>query len=778
MKTKHSQSKAKVALDIRNSTPDWSSFQPPQAKSDSPNVLFIVWDDTGIAAWECFGGLIETPQMDRISSKGLRFTNFHTTALCSPSRSCFLTGRNHHMNNMAAITECATGFRGKSGLVPLENGMLSEILLEDGYSTYCVGKWHLTPETELSMASSHRTWPLGRGFERFYGFLGAETNQYFPDLVYDNHQVDPPKTPEQGYHLSKDLVEKTIQFIQDGNQIAPDKPWFTYLAFGANHAPHHVPKEWADKYKGKFDMGYEKYREVVLDRMKMLGIFSKETKLSEINPWPAPEVITPDDIVLPWENLSSDQKRLFTRMAEVYAGFCSYTDHQLGRLLDYLESSGQLENTLIVVVSDNGASGEGSPNGSVNENKIANDWPDDLQENLKKLDLLGSPDTYNHYPTGWAWAFNTPSKMFKRFTLEGGIADPLIIAWPKKMKQVAGQLRDQYHHAIDLMPTIMECLDVESPAYIKGVPQSEIQGVSMCYSFENPNAPTTRITQYYEMLGTRAIYHHGWKAVARHGAISDKGHFEEDIWELYHIAEDRSETTNLAKEHPEHLRMLIALWYVEAGKNHVFPLDDRTPLKILGTERPSLLRHRANYTYYPNTAEIPEAVMPNIRNKSFQFQVCLLIENKDASGVIFSHGSRFGGHALYIKDSKLHYVNNFLGIEEQHFTADQLITPGEITFTVEFRKTHEDPPNTAHGELTLSMGKTILTKGKMRTQPGKFSISGEGFVVGREKSDAVSSKYEPPFYFHGGKIKQVIVTPMGTDSGIKESEAKYIFRAA
>lgn len=396
MNQHNTRSKAKVSLDVRDSKPDWTPFQPPQAKEGSPNVLYIVWDDTGIAAWDCFGGLIETPNLARIANQGLRYTNWHTTALCSPSRACFMTGRNHHMNNMSVITEAVTGFRGSSGVIPPENGMISEILVDQGYSTYCIGKWHLTPQTESHMGASHRTWPLGRGFERFYGFLGAETNQWYPDLVHDNHQCELPSSPEEGYHLSKDLVDRTIRFIQDGNQITPDKPWFTYLCFGANHAPHHAPKEWADKYKGKFDMGYEKYREIALAKMKSLGVVPKDTQLSPINPWSAPEVITKDDLALPWNSLSEDQKRVFCRMAEVYAGFCSYADYQLGRLLDYLEESGQFDNTLFVIVSDNGASGEGSPYGSVNENKFANQWPDDLRENLKMLDQLGSTMTYNH----------------------------------------------------------------------------------------------------------------------------------------------------------------------------------------------------------------------------------------------------------------------------------------------------------------------------------------------------------------------------------------------
>lgn len=778
MKKVDKRPKAKVTLDVRDSKPDWRPFQPPIAKEGSPNVLYIVWDDVGIAAWECFGGLIETPNIDRIAKKGLRYTNWHTTALCSPSRSCFMTGRNHHMNNMSVITEASTGFRGSSGVIPPENGMISEILLENGYSTYCLGKWHLTPQNESYMGASHRTWPLGRGFERFYGFLGAETNQWYPDLVQDNHQIEPPASPEEGYHLSKDLVDRAIQFIQDGNQVAPDKPWFTYLCFGANHAPHHVPKEWADKYKGKFDMGYEKYREITLEKMKSMGVAPKDTKLSPINPWPTSEVITEADTVLPWISLNDDQKKVFSRMAEVYAGFCSYTDHQLGKLLDYLETSGQFENTLFIVVSDNGASGEGSPYGSVNENRFANQWPDDLQENLKMLDALGGPLTYNHYPTGWAWAFNTPAKMFKRYTLEGGIADPLIISWPKKMKKAGGELREQYHHAIDVMPTIMECVDVEAPAFIKGYPQSEIQGISMGYTFDKAKAPSERTTQYYEMLGSRAIYHDGWKAVSRHGPLSGTGHFPEDKWELYHYEKDKSESTDLAEKYPDRLRQMIALWFVEAGKNHVFPLDDRTPLQILLSDRPDVTKPRDEFVYYPNTSEIPEDVAPNLRNKSFRIEARLSIETPDAEGIILAQGSKFGGYALYLKDRKLHYVNNFIGIEEQHFTSNEDVGTGDHSIVVEFEKTSEHPKFTANGTLSMSIDKTSVAKGNMRTQPGKFAIAGEGLTVGRARADAVSSDYKPPFEFRGGNIKSVVIRPIGTDAVDVETEAKMKFSAA
>jgi arylsulfatase len=760
-----------INLDVRDSKPDWEPYQPPKAKKDAPNVLYIVWDDTGIAAWDIYGGMIEMPNMKRIADKGLRYTNWHTTALCSPTRSCLLTGRNAHMNAMACITEGASGFPGSNAFIPRENGMLSEILVENGYNTYGLGKWHLTPETEMSMSSTKRSWPTSRGFERFYGFLGAETNQWYPDLTYDVHFTNPPYAPEQGYHLSKDLVDKAIEFIQDGQQINPDKPWLMYLAFGANHAPHHSPKEWADRYKGKFDMGYEKYREIVFKNQKDMGLIPSDTELSPINPWPWPEIISEEDQVLPWNSLSDDQKKLFSRMAEVYAGFSSYTDYEFGRLLDYLEASGQLENTLIVVVSDNGASGEGTPNGSVNENKFFCGWPDDLQDNLKMMDELGSPSTYNHYPTGWAWAFNTPYKMFKRYVLEGGIADPCIIAWPKSMKRIAGQVRDQYHHCIDIVPTILDCLGIAPPNEIGGFTQSPIQGTSMRYTFDNPNAPDTRRTQYYSMLGTRAIYHEGWKAVARHGAISGKGHFMDDKWELYDINKDRAEVHNLADQNPERLRELIGVWFAVAGRNNVFPLDDRTAPEIMMSERPMETSPRNSFIYFPNTSPLPQGIQPIIVNRSYSILANMEIDTEEAEGTIFSMGSRFGGHVLFVKDRKLHYIYNFLGIEEQKIVSSVNVPTGPVVLGAEFSKESENPKNVANGTLRLYFNNEVVGEGQIRTQPGKFGISGP-LTVGRSGPDAVSSEYQAPFPFSGGKVMRVSVNLTGEHYIDIETEAK------
>src|SRR4249919_2855705 len=486
--------KGTINVDIRDSEPDWEPFEPPKAPDGAPNVLYIVLDDVGFSAMSNYGGPIETPNIDRIVDAGVRYTQFHTTALCSPTRSCFLTGRNHTRNSMACITEAAIGFPNASGTIPPENGMLSEILGERGWNTYMVGKWHLCPTDEMNLAATRRNWPSGRGFERWYGFLGAETNQWYPDLVYDNHMVDQPRTPDEGYHLTDDITDKALEFIRDAKAIAPEKPFFLYYAPGACHAPHQAPKEWIDKFKGRFDMGYEAIREQTLANQKKLGIVPADTELPEINPIGDATRTGPEgkpfpmlDVTRPWNSLSADEKRLFARMAEVYAGFLSHADAQIDRLLDYLEETGQRENTMVIVVSDNGASGEGGPDGSVNEMLFMNGIPDDIETNLAMLDDLGGPKTYNHYPNGWAMAFNTPFKMWKRYEFNGGTSDPCVISWPKGI-EAQGEIREQYHHAVDLVPTVLDALGVDPPQAIGGHTQSPLDGVSMRESLDDASA--------------------------------------------------------------------------------------------------------------------------------------------------------------------------------------------------------------------------------------------------------------------------------------------------
>lgn len=740
-----------INTDVRDSVPDWAPYKAPVAKEGSPNILYVVVDDTGIGAWDCFGGLIEVPNIGRLAKSGLRFTNWHTTALCSPTRSCLLTGRDATRNGMANITEGSQGFPGLSGYIPPENGMISEILRDAGYATIGIGKWHLTPTDEQAASSTKRTWPLGRGFERFYGFLGAETNQWYPDLVLDNGAIGQPKPPEEGYHLSTDLCDRAIQFISDVQITDPDKPWLCYLAFGANHAPHQVPQEWIDKYRGKFDMGYEKYRELVLSNMKKIGVVPEGTELSPINPWQAPDVIVEGDLVRPWDSLNEAERALFCRMVEVYAGFASHMDHQLGRVLDHLEASEELDNTIVVVCSDNGASGEGSPNGSVNENKIANGWPDSLEQNLKMMDKLGSPDSYGHYPTGWAWAFNTPYKMFKRFTLEGGVVDPFVLSWPGRWgKSCAGQLRDQYFHAVDVVPTLLECCGVEEPERIAGIEQATMDGISMVPAVEDRSAKG-RMTQFYSMLGTRAIYHDGWKAVARHGPLTGKGHFEEDVWELYDIEHDRTESHDVASEHPARVAQLVGLWWAEAGAKNALPLDDRPPLEWLAQRDVASAKNR--FVFYPAMTEIPEDLAPNIRGRSWAAGASLAEVQPGCEGVIFAQGSRFGGHALFVQDSKLIYLYSFLGIDHYRFECE--MPTGRVNIGVVFTKEREEPKYVPNGTLELRVNKRVVASGPMRTQPGKFSIAGEGFNVGEEGGDPVSPTYRPPFAFRGGKIEFV-----------------------
>ena len=772
--------KGVVDVDITRSTPDWGPYAQPIAPEGSPNILYIVLDDVGFSAMEPFGGLIETPNINRIADAGLVYTNFHTTALCSPTRSCLLTGRNHTTNSMASITEAAAGFPNSSGHIPFECGNVAEVLGERGWNTFMVGKWHLTPEDEMNMASSKRQWPLGRGFERFYGFLGAETNQWYPDLVYDNHPVDQPATPEEGYHFSTDITDRALSFIRDAKAVAPEKPFLLYYCPGACHAPHHAPKEWSDKYRGRFDMGYEAYREVVFQRQQTLGILPEEAELSPINPYidrtsrsgkKWPEL----DTVRPWEPLSDDEKRLFARMAEVYAGFLSHADHEIGRLLDYLEESGQLENTMIIVVSDNGASGEGGPNGSVNENKIFNGLPDKIEENLPFLDDLGTPLTYNHYPTGWAWAFNTPFKLWKRYSnYEGGTADPLIVSWPARIE--GRGVRRQYSHAVDIVPTIYESLAIELPETLKGYTQFPLEGISFTASFSDPDADTGKTTQFYSMGGTAAIWHEGWKAASLTPAAPDMwADYAGQQWELFDTRTDPTECHDLADKHPDKLRELINLWWVQAGMYNALPLENRGVVEILGTERPQIAKPRNRYVYYPGCVEVPESAAPNIRNRSYTVAVEATIDSADASGVLFSQGARFGGHALYIKDGKLKYVYNWVGMFEQTIEASEPISAGHAVFSVSFHREGDSMP--AEGTLTLHVGDRTVGEGRIKTQPGKFSLAGEGLNVGKDTAEPVTDDYSgtSPWPFVGGTIHRAVVDVSGEPFEDLAQEARMAF---
>jgi len=761
-----------IGRTVDQSEPAWP--EPKRAKEGAPNVLFIILDDTGFGQLGCYGSPIETPNLDRLAQNGLRYTNMHTTALCSPTRSCILTGRNHHSNGMSCITEGSTGYPGGNGYIPFENGFLSEALLQYGYNTYAVGKWHLTPADQISAAGPYERWPLGRGFERYYGFLGGDTHQYYPDLTYDNHRVEAPKTPEEGYHLTEDLADKAISFIADCKQVAPDKPFFLYFATGAMHAPHHVPKEWADKYQGVFDDGWEAYRERVFTRQKELGVIPADAELSRHDP-----------DVKPWAECSADERKLYARMMEVFAGFLTHTDYHIGRLLDFLKEIDQFDNTLVMVISDNGASSEGGPEGSVNENLFFNFVPESLEENLAALEELGGPKYFNHYPWGWTWAGNTPFRRWKRETYRGGISDPFIVHWPAGI-QAQGEVRTQYAHAIDMVPTVLEALDLEPPQSIKGVTQSPIEGVSFADTFANPDARSKRVVQYFEMMGHRSIYYDGWRAVcpwpgpsfAEAGQgfgmpISAEKLTELDTsgWELYHVEKDWAENHNVAGENRAKLIEMIAQWYVEAGKYNVLPVDGRGQQRF-AEERPAITTARTRYTYYPGTQEVPVNAGANIINRSHSITADVEIPTGGAEGVLISQGGVDGGYSFFVQNGRLHYLYNYVARTFYHVESNIPVPEGRHQLRYEFEKTGD--PDIFKGMGAAGRGQfyidgTLVGQVEMAvTNPIMLGLA-SGVAVGADPGSPVSSKYRGPYPFTG-KIHSVTVDVSG--DLIRDTEAE------
>lgn len=746
--------KGTIELDVRDSTPDWEAFLPDRAPEDAPNVLVVLYDDTGLAAWSPYGGRIQMPTMERLAAQGLTYTQWHTTALCSPTRSVFLTGRNHHQNGFATISEAATGYPGYNSHIPRECATMATVLRDAGWSTYWIGKNHNTPIDAWTSGSSKKDWPLGLGYDRFYGFVGGETNQWFPDLAEDNHYIDQPYGPDEGYHLSSDLADKAISFIRDGKQSEPQKPWYLWFCPGANHAPHHAPQEYVEKYRGMFDDGYEAYREWVLPRMVERGILPEGTDLTDLNPM-SDEVAADIDQVRPWSTLSDEEKRLFARMAEVFAGFSEYTDVQVGRIIDYLEESGQLENTIVMYCADNGASGEGSPNGSVNENKFFNAYPDDIEQNLALLDALGGPDAYNHYPTGWAVAFSTPFRMFKRYTYQGGLADPLVISWPRGIA-ARGEVRDQYHHCTDIVPTILDCCGVEMPEEVDGHRQVPLPGVSMRYSFDEPQAPTRKETQYYELAGTRAIWHRGWKAVTEHAPMpSGQSGFDRDRWQLFHTDVDRAEAHDLAGRHPDRLAELQQVWMAEARKYDVLPLNDNSVVENVPLHFTVAVPPSGQYTYYPGTSAVPQANSANTVNVSYRFLAQVRF-TPDTEGVIVAQGSRFGGYSLFVKDGRLTYVYNFLGVPPEQRIAVPAPTDGEHIVGIDFAKEGMTEAHEVMGTATLYVDHEAVASERIRTVVSRYSLCGEGLCVGYDGGDSVSSEYAAPFRLTGGEVAKVV----------------------
>ncbi|MEX0768178.1 MAG: arylsulfatase [Microthrixaceae bacterium] len=557
-----------IGLTTSDSTSDRASkpFRP-----GAPNVLVIVLDDTGFAQLGCYGSDISTPAIDGLAKTGVCLTNFHTTGVCSPTRACLLTGRNHHRVGVGMLPDLPMNFPGYTGRIPADAGTLAEILRADGYATFAVGKWHLTPRDQRSPSGPFENWPLGKGFEHYYGFLGGDANHWAPELVRDNSYVDPPRTPEEGYHLSEDLADEAIARVRQLRRDQPSRPFHMWLALGATHAPHQVTPFWTDPYRGKFDEGWDAWRQKTLQRQIKLGIVPLGTEL------PAPS-----DHVADWDSLDPEQRGLYARMMEIYAGFLTHADAQIGRVLNALEELGDLDNTIVVLVSDNGASGEAGPHGSVSEFRFAQGRDEDLELNLRLIEELGGYRTYNHYPWGWAEAGNTPVRRFKRYTFEGGVRDPCIISWPRGLEE-AGAIRHQYCHAIDLLPTLLDLAAVVAPTAIGGVPQMSLDGVTLRSILSAANAPDPRVSQYYECWGSRAMYEDGWKVVTNHvnqlthaerDLIAGSDNFAEDHWHLFKTHSDMGENNDLSAKYPEIRDHLVARWFEEAERNGVLPLSD------------------------------------------------------------------------------------------------------------------------------------------------------------------------------------------------------------
>lgn len=727
---------ASIGRTIAESIPAFSPTPKPPA--GAPNVVVIVLDDVGFAQLGCFGSDVETPAIDRLSAGGLRFNRFHVTAMCSPTRASLLTGRNHHAVGMGFLPEVPIGFPGYTARIPRTAGTMPRILRDAGYSTFAVGKWHLAPRWEQSASGPFERWPLGLGFERYYGFLGGDTNQWTPELVCDNGFVAPPRTPDAGYHVTEDLADRAIRFVQDQQQATPGKPFFLYFAPGATHAPHQVPREWIDRYRGRFDDGWEAWRKRAFARQVELGVVPPGTQLPERPPW-----------VQPWSDLSDDERRLFARYMEAYAGFLSHTDNQIGRVLSFLEEIGAVDDTLIFVLSDNGASAEGGPIGTFNEHRFTHDLCDDLDEAVASLDDIGGFRAYNHYPWGWAWASNTPFKLWKRYTWLGGVRVPLVVHWPRGI-EARGEVRDQFCHAVDVMPTVLDAAGLDIPAMIDGVAQQSVSGESLRSAFDDPGAPSPRDMQYFELLGSRAIYHDGWKATTDHVGnqltverenLVGSHVFDDDRWSLYDLRTDFAEDCDLAERHPDRVRQLVDLWWAEAGRNQVLPLDDTFTGRAVAMEpSPNGLRLRAELR--PGGGGVAEDFLPPL-GPGFRVVAEIEVpagEEQAADGVVVALGDWSNGFACYLRDGCLAVAFNLFG-HLCRVEADDPVSSGSHDVGFVYRRV-----DGGGGPVTLLVdgepaGEMVLP----RDVPFRWQIGGSGLLVGRDEGFPVCDDYRPPF---------------------------------
>jgi arylsulfatase A-like enzyme len=698
-------------LDARNAkAPARFEVKAPEG---APNVVIVLIDDIGFGGPSTFGGPIQTPTLDALANQGLIFNNFHTTALCSPTRNALKTGRNHHTTNTGSIMETATAFPGNTGQVPNSVAPLAEMLRLNGYSTAAFGKWHETAAWETSVSGPYDRWPTHQGFDKFYGFIGGETDQWFP-LVYDGvTKVDPPKTKD--YHFTVDMTNQAINWVKAQQSMTPDKPFFVYYATGAVHAPHHVPKEWADKYKGQFDKGWDQVRLETIERQKKLGVIPTNTQLA-----PKPEDIKD------WDKLPAEHRRLFARQAEVFAGFMAHTDYEVGRLVNALKDINEMDNTLFIFVSgDNGTSAEGGFVGMYNEMTYFNGVTEKVEDLIPLIDKWGGPETFPHMAAGWAVAFDSPFSWTKQVASDfGGTRNGVVIRWPKGIK-AKGEIRSQFSHVIDIAPTILEAAGLPEPKSVNGTPQAPIEGTSMLYAFDDAKAAERHTTQYFEMFGNRAIYHDGWFARTIHRAPWQNVNLpplNTDVWDLYNVKNDFSLTKNLAAEQPGKLKEMQALFMQEAEKYNVLPLDDRTiertNAEIAG--RPDLLAGRTSLTLYEGMQGMMENTFMNIKNKSSKITAELKIPAGGANGAILSQGGRFGGWSLYMKDGKPAYVYNFLGLERYIIAAPKALPAGPATVTLDF--VYDGGGVGKGGKATLIVNGKPVAEGRVeKTQPNIFS---------------------------------------------------------
>ncbi len=753
----------KVPLDARDAKfPPLKLLRPPDG---APNVVVILLDDIGFGAPSTFGGGVNMPTFDALAREGLRYTQFHTAALCSPTRQALLTGHNHHSVGMGSITELATSAPGNNGIRPNQAATIAEILKLNGYNTAAFGKMHQTPVWETSVSGPFTRWPVGDGFEKFYGFLGGETNQWAP-LVFDGvTHVEPPHTP--GYNFMTDMTDQAIAWIRFQHTMTPDKPFFVYFAPSALHAPHHTPKEWRAKYAGKFDEGWDKYREETLARQKQLGVVPQATKLA---PW-APGVKH-------WDELSADEKKVAERLMENYAGFGEYADHEIGALLDSLKGLGVYDNTLVIYIAgDNGMSAEGGLLGTLNEMAAFNGVPDTTANILAHLDDIGGPNSFAHIPVGWALAGDTPFQWTKQVASHyGGTRNGMVISWPAGIKDVGG-IRTQWHHVVDITPTILAATKLPQPKTVDGIKQKPMEGVSMVYSFADAKAPTTHTTQYFEMFGNRGIYHDGWTAVTRHSIPWDVAgtppKFSEDKWELYNTNDDFSQSQDLAAKYPDKLSELQRLFLAEAEKYNVLPLDDRRIERFVPTlaGRPSLMRGRTSVTLYPGMTAMLENATIDIKNRSHTITPEIEIPQENAQGVIIAQGGRFGGWSLYVKDGKLKYCYNWLDREHYTLESKEALPAGKVTVKFDFNYDGGGVGKGGTGQLLVN-GQKVAEGRIEHTIPFIFSAD-ETEDVGEDLGTPVTEDYKEGDNKFTGTIDKVTIAVTPPPAQVqKEEEAQ------